>query len=82
MKPITSPVDTILHVCIQLIELLFAHIPGVKFYLSEKVLLEKIFGMQCQRGATNENPNAYHAGMQKHLSSESNMQTCKCEGQF
>ncbi len=43
---------------------LFASVPGVKFFLSEKISqdpLEKFFGMQRQRGATNENPNVHQA---------------------
>lgn len=49
---------------IDLVKYVFTSVPGVKFFLSEKVSqdpLEKFFGMQRQRGATNENPNAYQA---------------------
>lgn len=51
------------HSFVDLIKYVFT-IPGVKFFLSEKVSqdpLEKFFGMQRQRGSTNENPNAYQA---------------------
>ena len=43
---------------------IFTKVPGVKFFLSEKISqdpLEKFFGMQRQRGATNENPNVDQA---------------------
>lgn len=48
---------------IELVKYIFT-IPGVKFFLSEKISqdpLEKFFGMQRQRGGTNENPNIYQA---------------------
>lgn len=49
---------------IELVKFIFAKVPGVKFFLSEKISqdpLEKFFGMQRQRGATNENPNISQA---------------------
>ena len=48
----------------ELVDFIFTRVPGVKFFLSEKLSqdpLEKFFGMQRQRGATNENPNISQA---------------------
>ena len=54
----------IAHSFTDLVKFIFTKVPGVKFFLSEKISqdpLEKFFGMQRQRGATNENPNFYQA---------------------
>ena len=43
---------------------IFTSVPGIKFFLSERISqdpLEKFFGMQCQRGRTNENPTIHQA---------------------
>lgn len=52
------------HSFIDLTQYIFTSVPGVKFFLSEKLSqdpLEKFFGMQRQRGGTNENPNVFQA---------------------
>ena len=46
---------------VELVKYIFT-IPGVKFFLSEKISqdpIEKFFGCQRQRGLTNENPTAH-----------------------